>query len=172
MKINYKKSLKLMTLITTSLLIAIASAQVYSYMYIKGSGTITTGGLSWQKGDSAPTGASIVGYTVENLNLSIPQNQFKNFTDCLRIINNDETGHIFSLEVTAVTGNSSKFTTFNLVVYNETGDYGTLNLKTQGNSITGLYIGGSKTMYVRFEVVPATDQTGSMYFTVKLTYED
>ncbi|MEM3697020.1 MAG: hypothetical protein QXQ94_05900 [Candidatus Bathyarchaeia archaeon] len=171
MKINYKKSLKLITLLITSLFIATVSAQIYSYMYIEGSGTITTGGLSWQLGNYAPAGASIVGYTVKNLNLSVPQNQFKNITDCLRIINNDATGHTFGLEVTYVGGDTGNFTTFNLAVYNATGTYGTLNLKVQGNSVTGLYIGGSATLYVRFEIEPATDKTGSMYFTVKLTYE-
>jgi hypothetical protein len=171
MKTNIKKSLKLITLLITSLLIATVSAQIYSYMYIEGSGSITTGGLSWQLGTYAPTGASVVGYTVKNLNLSVSQNQFKNITDCLRIINNDETGHTFGLEVTYVGGEPSKFTTFNLALYNTTGTYGTLSLKTQGNSIINLYIGGSATLYIRFEIEPATDQTGSVYFTVKLTYE-
>ena len=172
MKINYKKSLKLITLLISSLLIAIVSAQVYSYMYIEGSGTITTGGLSWQLGTSAPGGASIDGYTVKTLNLSIPTNTFKNFTDCLRIINNDATNHTYSLEATVVGGNSTKFTTFNLAVYNATGTFATLNLKSQGNSVTGLDIVGLATLYIRFEVDPLTDETnGYMYFTVKLTYE-
>jgi len=172
MKLNYKKSLKLVTLLVSSILIAVVSASTYSYMYIEGSGTITSAELSWELGLDAPTGATIDGYTVKNLNLSIPENTFKNFTDCLRIINGDAEAHTYSLETTVVGGNSSKFTTFNLAVYNSTGTFATLNLKSQGNSVTGLDIVGSATLYIRFEVDPLTDETnGYMYFTVKLTYE-
>jgi len=172
MKINYKKSLKMITLLITSILIAAVSAQVYSYMYIEGSGEITTlGGMKWEKGTTAPAGATIDGYYVRTLNLSIPKNTFKNFTDCLRLINNDTGYHTFSVEITEVGGNTTKFTTFNLAVYNSTDTYANLDIKTK-ESATGLYISGGATMYIRFEVDPGTDETsGYMYFTVKLTYE-
>jgi len=172
MKINYKKMLKFATLLVTSLIIATVSAQIYSYMYIEGSGTIvTTGGLRWELGSSAPSGASIDGYTVKNLNLTIPKNTFRNITDCLRIINDDANGHYFDLQVISVGGSPAKFARFNLAVYNNTGTYGTLDLRTQGNKVENLYIGGGATLYIRFEIEPVTEQTGSMYFTVKLTYE-
>jgi len=172
MKINYKKILKLATLLISSLLIAVVSAQVYSYMYIEGSGTITTGGMKWEKGTTAPTGAHIEGYTVKDLNLSIPTNTFMNFTDCLRLINDDTTNHTFSLEITSVYGDTANFTTFNLAVYNSTDTYATLNVKNQGDKAIDLYISGSATLYIRFEVDPVQDKTsGYMYFTVKLTYE-
>jgi len=172
MKINYKRSMKLITLLITSLLIATVSAQIYSYMYIEGSGTITTGGLKWDKGSTAPSGSSIDGYTVRNLNLSIPENTFKNFTDCLHLINQDSTYHTFDLETTVVGGDPTKFTQFDLIVYNSTGRWATLNLKTSGDTETGIYIAGSDTLLIRFEVNPATNQTsGYLYFTVKLTYE-
>jgi hypothetical protein len=171
MKMNYKRSLKLITLLITSLLIAAVSAATYSYMYIEGSGQITTGGLKWEKGVDAPTGALIQGYTVKDLNLSIPKNTPKNFTDCLHLINQDSTLHTFSLEVTVVGGDSSNFTTFDLIVYNSTARYATLTVKSQG-SVLGLTIAGSSTLNICFDVNPVTDATGGyFYFTVKFTYE-
>jgi len=172
MKLNYKRSLKFVTLLISALLIATVSAQIYSYMYIQGSGNITAGGLSWTLGTTAPGTASVQGYTVTNLNLTIQKNTFRNFTDCLHIVNNDATRHIFSVETTVMGGNASKFTTFNLVVYNSTNSYGTISLKTTGNKASNLYIAGSATMLIRFEVDPLLDAiSGYMYFTVKLTYE-
>jgi len=173
MKINYKKSLKLITLLITSILIATVSATVYSYMYIEGSGNILGEELKWELGVDAPSGASIQGSYVKNLNLTIPKNSPKNFTDCLRIVNNNATGITFDLEISSVYGDISKFTTFNLIVYNSTDDpYATLDVKTPGNKASDLYIMGSGAkLTIRFEVTPVTDETSAfMPFTVKLTY--
>jgi hypothetical protein len=173
MKLNYKKSLKFVTLLIASMLIATVSAQIYSYMYIEGSGTITSQELGWQLGTNAPTGATIQGYTVKNLNLSIPKNTFKNFTDCLRLVNNDNTyGYTFNLTTTVVGGNTSKFTTFDFVMYySNWTQVAKFSVKNQG-SATNLNIAKSQTLYIRFEIDPLLDQTiGYMYFTVKLSYK-
>ena len=171
-EIRGKKSLKILFLLFTSLLIGTVSAQIYSYMYIQGSGTITTGGLSWALGSTAPGSTSIVGYTVTNLNLSIPQDKPRNFTDCLHLVNNDASSHTFSLEATVTGGNTTKFTTFDLAVYTAAGARITkISIKTQGTA-SGLTISASQTLYIRFEVIPLTGETsGAMAFTVKLTYE-
>ena len=171
-QIRGKKSLKLLFLLFTALLIGTVSAQIYSYMYIQGSGSITTGGLSWQLGSTAPGGASVVGYTITNLNLTTQQNTFRNFTDCLRLVNNDASSHTFSLQATLTGGNSTKFTTFDLAVYTLAGArIAKISIKTQGTA-SGLTIAASQTLYVRFEVDPLIgESSGSMAFTVKLTYE-
>jgi len=57
MKMNYKKTLKFVTLIITSLLIATVSAQIYRYMYIDGSVTISSAKMIWILGDNAPSDA-------------------------------------------------------------------------------------------------------------------
>jgi len=174
MKLNYKKSLKFVTLLISAILIATVSAEIYSYMYIEGSGAITTQELKWVLGTSAPSGATVQGSYVKNLNLTIPMNSLlKNFTDCLRIVNDNATGITFDLEITSVYGDISKFTTFNLIVYNSTDDpYATLDVKDQGSIASDLYIkGGGAILYIRFEVTPVTDEiSGKIYFTVKLTY--
>jgi len=169
MKTNYKKALKLVILMMTSILIATASAQIYSYMYIEGSGRITTGGLKWEEGYNFPEGASIQGAYVKNLNFSVPKDSILNITDCLRIVNQDNKPYTFKLEVTAVGGDPGNFTTFDLVVYNST-DVARLSVKATG-STQDITIGASKTLYIRFEIETVMGtESGYFYFTVKLTY--
>jgi len=170
--LNYKKMLKFVTLLVTSLLIGTASATVYRYMYIRGSGGITIGGLKWEPGANFPQGASVQGAYVNNLNFSVPKNSILNITDCLRIVNQDNKQYTFKLEVTTVGGDPSNFTKFDLVVYNNsTGAVlDRLNLKAQG-STSDISIGASETLYIRFEIETAVDaESGYFYFTVKLTY--
>jgi hypothetical protein len=173
MKTNYKKSLKFITLLILSVLIATVSAQIYSYMYIEGSGSITSQELGWQLGANAPSGAAVQGYTVTNLNFSIPKNTFKNFTDCLRLVNNDDTnGYTFNITTTVVGGNTSKFTTFDFIIYKS--DWTQVAKFSVKNSegATNLSIAASETLYIRFEVDPLLDAaSGYMYFTLKLTYK-
>jgi len=172
MKMNYKKSLKFITLLLASLLIATASAEIYSYMYIQGSGTITGQQLSWQLGTN-PCGASIQGYTVNNLNITIPQNTFQNITDSIRLVNNNNTyGYTFNITTTVVGGDPSKFTIFDFVMYYSNGtQVAKFSIKNQG-SATNLNIAKSQTLYIRFEVDPLLDAaSGYMYFTLKLTYK-
>jgi hypothetical protein len=167
-----KKSIKIITLLALSLVVAAASAQVYSYMYINGSASITTGGLSWTLGTSAPSGAAVNGFTVNDLNFSVPENTFQNFTDSLEIVNNDaSTSHTFDLSTTITSGDAGDFTMFNMVVYNAAGDnLGTIDITTAG-SATGIAIAGGATLYVRFEIQPVTDvSSGDLDFTIQLTY--
>jgi len=171
MQIRAKKLIKFITLAICAALIATVSANIYKQMYIQGSGSITTGGLSWAKGTSAPSGAVISGVTVQNLNLSILADTPENFTDCLRLINNDATAHSFNVSSAVTAGDVTKFSAFNMVVYSATGSrIGTINILT-GGSATGMSIAGSQTLYVRFEVVPLTGATsGYVAFTITLTY--
>jgi hypothetical protein len=168
-----KKSLKIVTLLVSALLIAVVSAQVYSYMYIEGSATIATGvGLNWALGASAPTGTTVNGYTVENMNFTIPENTFMNYTDCLELVNNDATSHTFSLATTITSGSPSAFTSFDMVVYDSSNIGLTkIDILTAGSD-SGLEIAGLATLYVRFEVDPVINATsGSLAFTIQLTYE-
>jgi len=171
MNAKYKKSLKIITLLITAAIVATASATTYNYMYIKGSASITTGGLSWALGSSAPGAATVSGYNVNNLNFSILKNTFQNFTDSVRLTNADGTSHTFSLASTVTAGDTSKFTTFDMVVYQTDGTrIAKLSVKNQ-ESAASLTILGSETLYVRFEVDPLLDaDSGYMAFTIQLTY--
>ena len=171
---KYKKSLKIVSLLVIALLIAGASAEVYSYMYIEGSATISAAELSWALGTSAPSGTSIVGYTVTNLNFSVPQDTFKNYTDCLNIVNNDASNdYNFDLATTITAGDTSKFTTFDMVIYDPDTNIGLdrLDILTEEGTASSLTIAASDTLAIRFEIDPATGETsGYLSFTVQLTY--
>ncbi len=96
-----KKSLKIVTLLAASLLIATASAQVYLYLYISGSVEISTNaGLTWVLGDSAPTGSQITGVTAD-LTLPVSNGTLANFTNVLYLKNFDASDHSFTITVTA-----------------------------------------------------------------------
>jgi hypothetical protein len=166
-----KKSLKFVSLAIMALLIATASAQIYSYMYINGSATITGSELEWTLGENAPIGTTINGHTVNDLNFSVPQNTFKNFTDALELTNNNATDITFDLSAAITGGSAADFTTFDLVVYDSTGAReGSLSILTQGTA-ADITIVSLDTLFVRFEIDPLTDATsGELAFTITLTY--
>ncbi|MDH5483063.1 MAG: hypothetical protein OEY22_09330 [Candidatus Bathyarchaeota archaeon] len=172
MNIHYKKSLKLITLLISSLLIATVSAQIYNYMYIVGSGEITTTGLVWAIGPDAPSTASISGPTA-----TVPMNASggspRNYTDCLHIVNQDAAAHSFNLTVTSSTGDADNFTEFNLVPFDESStEQGVLSLLST-SSLTGLSIPASETWVVLFELIPIASPTAGakVDFEVTLVYE-
>jgi hypothetical protein len=170
MNAKYKKSLKIVTLLITAILIATASAQIYSYMYIHGSATISGSELVWSLGDNAPTGASISGYNANDLNFSVPQNTFKNFTDALRLTNNNDTIITFGLAADITGGSTTDFTTLDLVVYDSAGTIDSLDVLTEGTA-TDIDIDPSEILYIRFEIDPKLDATtGDVAFTITLTY--
>lgn len=119
MNFNYRKSLKLLTLLITSILIATVSASTYVYMYIDGSITIGTAKLVWIEGLDAPEDVVISGGTVI-MNLDVQPGLRQNFTDCLFLKNQDSAAH--NLTITVTTSVSSvTFDEFYIHIYkNET----------------------------------------------------
>jgi hypothetical protein len=166
-----KKSLKLLLLLLSSLLIGTVSATVYSHMYIQGSGTIL-GGLNWQKGTLFPAGASIVGGTVENLDLSVRENASVTYTDCLRLVNDDNSTHTFGLAAAVTGGSFANFTTFNLNVSTGSDGSGQIaSISINGGSASSLSITAGEILYVSFELVPLESANmGTVSFTITLTY--
>jgi len=172
MKINYKKSLKLITLLISSLLIAVVSAEIYNYMYILGSGEITTTGLKWETGPDAPSTTSISGPTV-TVPLNTSDGNPRNYTDCLHLVNLDGSAHSFNISVTSSTGDKDNFTEFKLVLFDDSNvEQAVLDLLDDTSSATGLSIPGSKTWRVLFELVPISSPTAGakVDFQVKLVY--
>ena len=178
MKINYKKTLKFVTLLITALLIATVSAEVYVYMYIDGTVTIGTEQLVWIKGEDAPTDATISGGTV-TMDLDVQPGAIQNFTECLFLNNKDIADHNLTITVTTA-ASTGTFDSFKIYIYkNSTGPFNeyvdTLDvtvLNDQYSTYTGntpLATGG----YYRltFEVKAKTGTTGTHDFDIKVTYE-
>jgi hypothetical protein len=172
MNVNYKKSLKLIILLITSILIATVSAEIYNYMYISGSGQITSTGLYWELGVDAPGGASITGPTA-SVPMTTNDGNLRNYTDCLRLKNLDAAVHSFNISVTSSTGDIGNFTEFKLVLFNASDvQVAVLDLKTVGSEATSLSIGNTETWRILFELVPIAAPTtnAQVDFEVTLTY--
>jgi hypothetical protein len=168
MNVKYKKSLKLVTLLITALLIATASAQVYRYMYISGTVTVGSAILTWGAGSVTP---SIVG-TTASITLNVEEDVPINFTDALYITNTDAVNaYDYTISVlTAISG--SDFSVAKIHVYETdeaTGPYvDTLDLTSTSNSVAGT-LAADGVLSLTIEVQASTATGGS--FQVQVEYE-
>jgi len=171
MNAKYKKSLKIGTLLITALLIATASAQLYRYMYISGTVSISSSGLKWVLGDEAPAGSSITGSTV-TLSLPISNGTLANFTHVLYLQNLDAATYSLTINITDA-ADSSLYETdgFNMTLsYNSTGVFIDKLDVTTTDSYSGS-ITDTDIWEVSFEVYTKPDASGDDPFSVQFTYE-
>ncbi len=177
MKINYKKSLKLVTLLASSILIALVSASTYSYMFIDGSVTIGTQKLIWLEGSDAPSGTTISGDTVTT-DLDVEAGATKNFTECLFLKNQDTSAHNLTITVTTASSTGT-FDIHKIYIYkNSSGSWeyvDTLDvtvLDDQYSTYTGnTPLVASGYYRLTFEVKAKTGTSGTHNFDIKVTYE-
>lgn len=178
MKANYKKTLKLTTLLITSLLIAIVSAQVYSYMYIDGSVTIGSQKLIWIAGDDAPGDIDITGSTV-TLDLDVEPGTPTNFTECLYLKNQDASDHNMTINVTTALSTTDFDWCYMHIYENSSTSWvfvDTLNLTDASLDSYETYTGNSPLGngdYYRmtFEVAADSGASGEKSFDIQVRYE-
>lgn len=173
MKINYKRSIKFVTLLITALLIATVSAQVYRYMYIDGSVSVGTAKLVWIKGPDAPSSATVTGSTV-TMPFDVEPGTPQNFTYCLYLNNSDTADHNMTISVT--TAVTADFDEFKIHIYiNSTQTFvDTLDVTTSDSYET--YTGNSplsagEAYRMTFELAPSTTASGSYDFDIEVEYE-
>jgi len=173
MKMNYKRALKLVSLLITALLIGYVSAATYKYLYIDGSVTVGTQKIVWvQSGSEIAGDTATVGLSVEP---GIPTD----FNDTLYLKNKDTSDH--NLTVTVTTNVGADFTYFYVYIYENFTTPGTwtlvddLNIKTlndQYSTYTGNDPLQASSLYkLDFGVKPTTGASGSYNFDIKVTYE-
>jgi hypothetical protein len=177
MNMNYKKTLKFVTLLITSLLIATVSAQTYVYMYINGSVTIGSEQLVWIAGASAPGDISIAGGTV-TLDLDVQPDFEQNFTECLFLKNQDGSDHNMTISITTA-ASAATFDWFYADIYeNSTSSWvyvDTLDITNSADSYetyttnTPLVSGGFYRF--TFALKAKTGTSGTHDFDLKVTYE-
>ena len=177
MNAKYKKSLKMVTLLITAILIATASAQIYSYMYIDGRITVGTAKLVWIAGENAPGDIDVTGGTV-TMDLDVQPGVNQNFTEALFLMNQDGEDHNMTITIT-VALSVSDFDIANAYIYkNTTGSWAyvdTLTLTTasdQYSTYTGntpLVAGG----YYRFAFEIQADElaSGPYDYDIEVVYE-
>jgi len=176
MKTNYKKIIKIVSLIISSLLIASASAATYRYMFIDGSTTVGAAKLLWIEGDDAPAGTTISGSTV-TVDFNVEPGTPQNFTNCLYLKNLDSVPHNMTLSVTS-TISSGNFTEFGIHIYdNSTSSWvfvDTLDVTTSDSyeTYTGNTPLGSMSYYLMtFEIAANVSASGTYNFDIQIEYE-
>jgi len=177
MNVNYRKYLKIVTLVITAALIGSVSAATYVYMYIDGSITIGSAKMVWIEGADAPGDTSIAGGTV-TMDLDVQPGVIQNFTECLFLKNQDTAAHNLTITVTTNVSTST-FDTFKIYIYkNSTGSWASVDtldgtiVADQYSSYTGntpLITSG----YYRltFEVKAKTGTSGTVNFDIQTRYE-
>lgn len=124
MKLNYKKSLKLVTLLITALLIATVSAATYYSMFMNANdiGVDTVNKVYFRPGSDWPTG-SVMGSGNQTVTLNGMEGKNGTATiigDPVRIYNNDSTARTINLKLDSWSGESLTTTLnyINVTIYN------------------------------------------------------
>ena len=172
MRLNYKKSLKLATLLITAIIIGTASAVTYSYMYIKGSVTISSAELIWLKGSDVPN-CNITGSTV-SLAVNVEQGTPINFTNALFLKNANATGYFNYTISVAEPLSPTDFETAKMYIYQNYTTPGTwkylamLDLTSASSEYSGSLFAGN---YLRITLgFNATASTGTKDFQIQVQY--
>ena len=176
MNANYRKGLKIISLLVTALLIGSVSAATYVYMYIDGSITIGTAKLVWLEGADAPGDTSITGGTV-TVDLDVQPGLNQTLTECLLLKNQDSAAHNLTVTVTTSVSNST-FDIFEIFIYkNSTGSWASVDtLDGTTNDEYSTYTGNTPLIaggYYRlgFEVKAKTGTSGTVNFDIQVRYE-
>ncbi len=148
MKINYKKSLKFVTLLISALLIATVSAAIYDYMYLNANVGVQGMVLEWVSGaDGGVSDADtqINGVTAALNNLKGPPNGTRIYADPVRLNNTGASTVTFDLLIDTVSGNTSYLDSIVVRIYNFTNNASIQNVTiwsggVKGTDATGLPI--------------------------------
>ena len=171
-KIRFKKALKLITLLLTSLLIAGVSAATYYSMNINGTITVKTAPIIWVKGSNSNATITLAG-DLATVTLSVVNGTAQNFTSCLYLKN--QGSHAYSLNFTTITAlSSASFSTAKVLIYtNSTETYtgNELDLTTTSTPSNGNSLVAGAAFSLVFDISTAASATGSYSFEVKVTYQ-
>jgi hypothetical protein len=158
MKINYKKSLKFVTLLIASLLIATASATIYDYMYLNANVGVQGMSLAWKLGaDNSTAGTQINGVTATLTSLKGPPNGTRIYADPVRLNNTGGSTVTFDLLVDTVSGNTGFLDSIIVRIYNVTNGASISNVTVwssgaKGSDVTGLQIGSNNVWRFQWEI--------------------
>jgi hypothetical protein len=175
MNVNYKRSIKFITLLIISLLIATVSAATYKYMFIDGSVIIGTQELVWIQDGSEVSGDTV---TVDlNVEPDIPAD----FNETLYLKNKDITDHNLTMTVTTSVSTDT-FEYSYVYIYENFTIPGTWQLVdnldlTQPDDEYSTYTGNnpleSSSYYkLDFGIKAKTGTTGTHVFDIKVKYEE
>ena len=174
MQINYKKSMKLIVLLISSILIATVSATIYDYMNLNGTVGVQGMSLAWLDGDDASSaGTQINGVTATLTQLKGPPNGTRIYADPVRLNNTGASAGSFNLTISSVTGNTSYLDSIYVRLYSLntsawTGNLTVWNAGAQGSDLTGLSIPENNLWRFQWEITWNAAATTSNSVTVNL----
>jgi len=173
MKMNYKKSLKFITLLLASLLIATVSATVYTQMFLSTRVGVAGLSLKWVEGTNANVTCNIVGSTCTLTGLNGYPSQTAIYNDTVGIMNAGSGTVTFNITTTQCQGSTSKLTSIYVKIYNSTDNslLYTLNVwknNTIGSPLTNRQIGAGVTWNLGWEITWYSNATTSDYVDVAL----
>jgi hypothetical protein len=121
MNVKIKKSLKIVALFATALIISTASATIYNYMFLDN--TVGTADLPLEWVDGPDAVCEVTGYTCTITGMTGPPGGTATYTDAVRLT---ATGSAtFNLEVQGVTGSTDDLDSIIVKVYDGTEQQGT-----------------------------------------------
>jgi hypothetical protein len=183
MNVKYKKSLKIVTLLITSIIIATGSVNAYSELFMSGTITITDSRVILVDGTDTPTistnGVENSGTTVNFDKISIAVDEILTYDDAVRIQNNAGSTKDIDLEVTGLTGPfSTNFDYIYIQVFDETvTEAGAqIQILPSGSNVTTtgtISIPDGETWTVQWIIKASVDATAAeaIVMTVQLTVQ-
>jgi hypothetical protein len=172
MRLNYKKSLKIITLLLSSLLIGTVSATVYTQMFLNTTVGVAGLSLEWVKGTNGNVTCSIVGSTCTLTGLKGYPGQTATYNNTVEIKNAGSSTVTFSITTTQCQGSTDNLTSIYVNIYNSTGLFKTLNVwqnNAIGSSLTNLQIKTGVTWNLGWQITWANNATISDTVNVGLT---
>lgn len=182
MKINYKKSLKFVTLLLSALLIATVSATVYNYLYIQstigveGNPVKFTPGADYTVAKGNATGISSDNQTVTFNGMKGVNGTLKCYSDPLRIKNTHAT-YNYTVQVrvdgTWTPNTHVKYINITMINYSNNATLGCISLVPSGGNTTafagsGITMGHGVVWKVEWNIFWLSTATSSDTTTVKL----
>jgi hypothetical protein len=175
MNAKYKKSLKIVTLLVTAILIATASAQVYNYLNFTAGVGVEGLNLNWDDSSiDSGLSADIDGVLCTLTGLKGPAGGTRNYTTAINLTSTAAT--TFDIEVVSVTGASTvNLTSITVRIYDESGEdtlEGTLDVFSGGSAgttpVTDLTMTEADSWRLEWEITWAATATTSDSVTVTL----
>ena len=164
-----KKSLKLLFLLFTALLIGSASATVYNYLYLQGIVTVGSAQIVWVEGSGAPSGTTIAGGLVQ-MDLSVQAGINQTYTRCLYLQNQNST-RLFNINVTITSPlSASDFNSANVYVYNNATSGYLHTIDMTGPNTYTTTLAGSGVDRLDFQIYAKTTASGNYNFDLRVTY--
>jgi hypothetical protein len=172
-KTYWKRSLKLMTLLVTSLVIASVSASTYYGMFISGTINIKTAQVIWVAGTNPNATITPTGDTA-TVTLSVMSGTAQNFTNCLYLKNQGGKDYTVNFTLTSTPLSTTYFNTAKVLIYDNASLgtlLATLNMTTPTTPANNNVLSAGHAFSLVFDIVTTSSATGPYYFDITVAYK-